>query len=419
MAKTITLANLDTYFQDRLKNTVGSPLEQVERVRILNQTIQMLQGMANWDPTRRVVTWDYLNQEAEYAINADLGVTDFKDVAEIRDPNEAYTRFDPVDEKTMSELIAEGNTSNAYNVEERDNTDILRVIYSNGNTRTVIGALDSLSESGTWSSDTTTSDATTLAADTTRMKEGGGSLKFNISVSQSSNNKAAIKNTTLTAIDLTDYENIGHFRAWVDLQQLTAAQLATISNVEIRFGSDTSNYWAITATGTITGGTFKAGWNRVNWDWADATKTASPDVAAIDYVELIINYTASMTSANNIRWDELVVILPRELEFVYFSDFMVKDGSTWQAEFSIDTVDTTEELQLPTRYRDAFLHLAAVYGFRQMKGEDSQEYLFHQMKGDKLYRYMFKEIGHDIVKELSNVLVRGASHGRTEGHLQW
>ena len=414
MAKTIPLSAIDTYLQDRLRTTVGVRVSQTERVRLINQTIQLLQSSMNLDTTKRIITFDYLSDESDYSVVNDLGIDDFKDAKAIRDPNNAYERFDPEDEETVDEFIKEGRVTNVYCVEERDNTDILRLIYRNGNTRLTLAALNSLTEDGTWASDASTSDAGTLAANADRFKKGSGSLEFDIDVSQSVNNKASIRNTTLTTVDLSGYQNIGHFRSWLDLQQLTAAQLATISSAEIRFGSSSSAYGAVTVTTPINGGTWKAGWNRVSWDWADVSETGSPDYTAVDYVELILNYSASMTDANNVKWDDLVVILPRELEMVYFSQYMVSVSGTLQEEFTITTINTAETLLLPTANRDDFVHLCAVYGFQQMKHEGSQADLKQKMQADDAFKRIFANVGHRITREKPSIMVHGNSAGRVE-----
>lgn len=418
MSKTISLSELDTYFQDRLKTTVGNRISQTERVRAMNQVISMLQSAANWKSSKRRKTIAYLADELDYHVVNNLGISDFKDVYDIQDPQNSYERFGPVDARLIVQYSREGRVLNCYNVEEIDNAFILKLIYRNGNTRTQIANLDSLTEDGTWASDTTDSDATTLAADTNRKWQGSGSLKFNITVSQSANNKAAIRNTTLTALDLTDYQNIGTWRARLDLQQLTAAQLALITSVEIRFGDDVSNYYAITATTPADGGSFQAGFNLCSWNWKDATTTGSPTITSVNYCELIINYSASMTDANNLRWDDLVLILPRELDLVYFSENLVLNGSTYQAEFTTSTVNTSEVLMFPTAHRDDFLHLCAEYGFAQTKHEGSQERTLAALKANQAFKRIYQDLGSPIIREIPSVLVRGNSNGR-DGRTQW
>lgn len=420
MAKNLLLSDLDTYFQDRIKTTVGNRLDQTTRVRIMNQIISMLQAAANWSPTKRKKTISYLAQELDYHIVNVLGISDFKDGYDIQDPQSSYERFMEIDTRLITQYEREGRVLNVYAVEEIDNADVLKLIYRNGSTRTQVANLDSLTEDGTWASDTTDSDATTLVADANRKWQGSGSLKFNVDVSQSSNNKAVIRNTTLTALDLTDYQNIAHWRARLDLQQLTAAQLATIASVEIRFGDDTSNYHAIVKTAPADGGSFQAGWNLIDWDWKDVTTTESPTIASVNYIDLIINYSASMTDANNLRWDDLVLILPRELDFVYFSEnFVLKPDATFATEFTTSTVDGTERLLLPTAHRDDFIHLCAEYGFAQMKHEGSQERTLQILKDDKVFKRLYQDLGSPIVRNIPSVLIRGNSSGRADGRTQW
>jgi len=421
MANTIKLSDLDEHLQRKLVNTVNSPLDQTTRVLGINTIIQFLQSECNWDTTKRLITFDYLKDESDYSVEDDLSISDLKDIKTIRDPNNAYERFDNCDENLIDEYVRENRVVNAFSVEERDNKNILRMIYRNGNTKTTISTLDDTdSGGGTWSSDTTDSDATTLSNDTDRKKEGSGSLAFNIDVSQSANDKAMIYNDDLTDLDLSDYENIGYFRAWLDLQQMTSAQLGYITNVELRIGSDSSNYWAMTTTAPITYGSFQKGWNKLSWQWKNATETGTPDSSAIDYVALIINYSSSMTDVSNIRFDDLVAILPREMEMVYFSDYMVMSSAgVWQLEFTTSAVDTTEELLLPTRHRDAFLSLVAEYLFRQMKENSDQSYVYEQLRGNKGYKAMKADIGNEIIKDVPSILINSNACERTEGHLMW
>jgi hypothetical protein len=380
----------------------------------------MMQQAADWKTGQRVLTFDYLNGEPDYSLANDLNISDFKSPFQIRDPNNPYDRVDFQDEKILSEFIAESRILNTATIERRDTDPILRLIWRNGNTRQIVHSMDSLTSNGTWASDTAASDATTLAQDAVRYKTGSASLKFNIDVSQSANNYAAIVNSTLTAVDLTDYENVAHFRAWLDLQQMTTANLALISSVELRWGSNASNYWYSQKSTTVNAGSFKAQWNRIDWDWETASKFGTPNVTAITYLALIINYGAGMTDTSNVRWDELVCFLPRELEFVYYSTCLVQTAAgVWQEEFTSDDISVaTERLLLPTRHRKAFVDIASEYLIKQMKDEDSQAYLYYQAQGMLGYKRMLQELGTPIRRPMAQVLPRGNSSGRIVSR-QW
>ena len=64
----ITLAKIDNSVQLALRNIVGSPFCQGTRVDVYNQAIDFLQSKANWNCTKRVATFDYLNKETDYSL---------------------------------------------------------------------------------------------------------------------------------------------------------------------------------------------------------------------------------------------------------------------------------------------------------------------------------------------------------------
>jgi len=420
----ISLAQCDSYLQDRLVNTIDSPLTQTQRVKGMNQIIQFMQSKSHWDFTQRIKGWEYLDfDESDYSLENDLGLDDVKDIREIRDPNKSYERFSEIDNSLMDRYIRESRIVNSFTVEKRDNDKVLRMIYRNATAKKQLSAFNSLTSEGTWSSDTTNSDATTLTVDTQRKKEGSASLKFNIDVSQSTNNYAKISNETLTAEDLTDYENIGTFRMWLDFQQATEAQLETITNIELRVGDDTSNYWAMTVARPINVGSFKNQWNKISWAWRDATQTGTPTIAVTgQYIEIRINYSSGMTDISNVRVDDLNVFQPTEMEIVYFSDNMVNDEDDGlQKEFSIDTIDNTQTLLLPTRHRDGFLHLVTELLFRQMKDSDeSVSWQIEELAGTEAFKAMKNDVGIQIVRNVATLEPRGSSTERVGRNFhQW
>lgn len=371
----ITLADIDDNVQRELRNLVGSPLDQTTRIKAYNRAMDYLQTRANWSASKRVATFEYLSNESDYSIENSLGISDWKqnwDLRFVKTNNTSHViEFEEVDEKKFSIANGQGKKYNIYTVEERAGDNILRMLTSQGMGDTIVHAMDDLDSNGTWESDTTSSDATTLTEDTTRVKVGSGCFNFNIDVSQSVNDYASISTTTelSSKVDCSDYENIGHFRFWLGLHSLTSDQLGYITSVELRWGSDSSNYWSNTATTTITGGDFEATWNRLDFKWDNATETGSPDSSNLDYFLIKVNYSSSMTDCNNIRVDQLKVFDPQEVELVYFSDNMVNNDGTWQKHFTTGTVDTTEELLLPAKYLDMFINLAAKYLFSNKERE--------------------------------------------------
>lgn len=418
----ITLENLETRIQNELRNTIGTPITQSKRVEAYNQVIDFLQAKYNWNPTKRVSPFSFLPGETDYSLVNDLGISDFKALWDIRFQDDNKERnideFQDIGEKPFNVFRGVDARINRVTFEERDNDIIMRLLSTISNGREVVHDFESLTANGTWASNTSTSDATTLALDDVKKIVGSGSLKFNIDVSQSGNNYSEISTTTTlaTAIDGSGIENIGHFRFWLGLHDVSAANRALITSVTLRWGSSSTDYWEDSTTTTINNGTFKAGWNRLDFNWGDATTTGSPDASALDYFLIRITYSSGFTDSNNIRVDELVMLEPTELELVYFSTSMVSVSGTWQTRFTTSTVSTTEVLLLPDRHLRGFVKLALAELFPQ-KEMDNNDYVRVVRESQDALEDMVNDIGNAIVREQENLRIVGQMSGRTENRM--
>ena len=425
MAKTFTLSDIDTAVQDELRNTVGTPITQEKRVRAYNRTIDRLQGKFNWDTTKRIKQWEYLQGEPDYSLENDLGLTDYKDTKDIRFVENTnflqHQKFANVEERDFNIMELQNLQTNKYTIEERDNDKVLRIITNRQLGRTQVSQMDSLTNNGVWASDTSGSDATTLGTDTTRKKQGSASFKFNIDVSQSVNDFAKISTTTelTNSVDGSEIENIGHFRFWLGLHSVTAANIALITNIELRWGSSSSNYWVDTTSTAINAGSLVAGWNRLNFSWEDATEVGTPDAANLDYFEIRINYSSGFTDSNNIRTDDLVMLTPIDMELVYYSQFIVLDGATRQDHFTVSTVNTSEELLLPTEHFRTFVKLSLAEIFPQ-KERDGKDYIRVVQEARVALEDLSNALGNEVQREQANMSIEGNSSNRPDAwHLQW
>jgi hypothetical protein len=216
-----------------------------------------------------------------------------------------------------------------------------------------------------------------------------------------------------TVIDATDLENIGHFRFWFDLHNISSANLALLTSVTLRWGNNSSNYWEATATTTVNNGSFKTGWNKLDFDWDSATATGSPDASALDYFLIRVTYDSTFTDTNNIRVDDLVLIEPQTMEIVYFSTSFVNNGGTWQTRFTTATVDSTEILLLPDRHLETFVKLSLRKLFPQ-KERKNDDYIRVVQESNDLLEDMVLDIGNEIVRESDTLRPLGEMHGRID-----
>ena len=418
----ITLAILDANCQDELRNTVNSPFSQTQRVRVYNKVIDFLQSKANWNRNKQVANFEFLNTEVDYSLETNLGITDFKQFKELRFVEDSNTHqskeFEEVDGNDFTIYERQKNFNNYLNFEDRNGTLIMRVLANIGKGRTLIDSMDDLTTGRTWASDTSGSDATTLAQDTTRAKSGN-SLRFNLDVSQSANNKGTIETTTVftNAIDASLLENVGVFRFWLDLNNFTSANLARISSVEFRWGNSSSVYWSEIVTAPATGGSFVKGLNRMSFNWSDAEETGTVDNSELDYFLITINYTSALTDSNNIRVDEIVLYEPIDTELVYYSNNMVNKSGTGQAHFTTSIVDTTEELLLPEGALSMFVKHAVKELFPQ-KEKGNSDYNRVSLEAEQQLDLCINQYGNAITRESAEFEIDGNSNSR-ESSNQW
>lgn len=164
--------------------------------------------------------------------------------------------------------------------------------------------LDSMADDDGW---TVGTDASGLAVDETVFYESPASLRFNLSASGATGTLTR----TINSVDMTEYDGVG-----VGFLALRIPS-ANLTSVELRVGSDASNYWSVTRTQAMLGA-FKANaWQLVDFDLASATETGTVDASHIDYVQILLSYDG--TAMTNVRAGHLFFSLPSPHEMLFQS----------------------------------------------------------------------------------------------------
>lgn len=308
MALTVAnnITNLDTYIGDNSTDRVS----QAERLQALTEaTVWLLEELGN-DHAVKTYTLNYLDTVHYYKVTT--AVSDLLASADLR--RAVLDQTISAAHKSARELaedIGQGSNEFAWAIERRDGDAYIVVNLDSKNKSKTIDSFDRV---GDWEADTTNSDATNVTLDTVEFQEGSGSLNFDVDVSQSVNNKATIQNTELDSFDLSSYIDIG---SW--LLEVYIPENLYVSSYTLTWGSDTSNYWSATVTTDIDGSSLADGWNKLKFNWADATKTGSPDESAIDYIAITVNYTGDQTDDTDFRLDYLRIANPEKLTYHYVS----------------------------------------------------------------------------------------------------
>ncbi len=224
---------------------------------------------------------------------------DFREVQEVRDGNENIVNPNP--RATIFDLEP------GYEIVGRNIiyiNDVPQPSSTSTPSPTTVLINDAFDTDGTWAAEL---DAENVTTDLDEFKVGTGSINFDVDVSNDSGNVAAITNSTMTAQDLSDFDDSGKWRVWVFIPDVTYT-----SNVTFRWGSSSTVFWALTVERDFRRKSLHDGWNLLEFNWGDSAvaETGDPgtsDAEAIDYLSVRINYTANQPDDTDYRIDAVKI----------------------------------------------------------------------------------------------------------------
>src|SRR3990167_10217808 len=307
----ITCANLTTLINTFIRDTTTDSVSAAERRAAMDEaTVWLIESTTN-DHIIETYNLDYVDGIHNYKISSALA--DFLEPADLRRAtNDQDMPATHKSSREMAEDIGSGSSEFAFAIERKDSSAYAIINLQGKYQRQSIATFDSLTaDGGTWVADTTNSDAVTVVADEIEMTEGAGSTKFDVDVSQSANNRATLS-STITSVDLTDWDDIGSFTIDVYVPDATET-----TSVTLYWGNSSTVYFSLAKTTDAQGNTIADGWNTFKFDWPDATETGSVDVTAIDYIRIDVNYGAGQGDDTGYRIDNLQIAKPERLVFYY------------------------------------------------------------------------------------------------------
>jgi len=249
-----------------------------------------------------------------------------------------HTDYKLVPEEFFDQL--KQSRSNLISFTDRDMTRKLLASVSVNDKGFTVSPLDDLTTGATWSA---FGDATNLVADSYDYVKGSGSIKADISAAGGTT--FGIQSSDISTFDLTEYKSNGSAFVWVRITSTT-----NITNYKLRLGSDSSNYYEMTATTTNEGTAFVAGWNLLRFDFSGKTTTGTPDDDACDYAVIYMTKTTGKVSETDYRFDHIIVKLGQINNLIYYSKYIWQTSSgTWieNPTISTDKINAdTEEVDL-------------------------------------------------------------------------
>lgn len=241
---------------------------------------------------------------ADYGSLLDLIPQDNRELWDkaFRGPAGEFDRTKAVKQKTIS-IEADGAT---------------KIIRINWRTRQgkILHSMNSLAGNGTWS---VVGSATGLVLDKIYKYSGSGSIRFNLVTTGD-----GIQNTTMSAVDMTDEDEVADIFVWFYIKNST--DLANLTSVTPRWGNDlTTNYWTgVAQTVQADGTAFKVGWNLIKTPWSTATETGTVAPATIDSFRIVFAATAAISQ---IRVDNIIFTIGRAFDLKYYSKFLFRNAA--------------------------------------------------------------------------------------------
>ncbi len=335
----------------------GTNLNKVQGLSNLhNRTARQL--LLDIDPieTERIVltTTPIWNQVWDYACPSDLKGNRIIDIS----PQVYRTAGDLLTQAYQQPFDIQKNRLGAFSDFTLQFNTAVKTLRINDSTLPAQIVLDTCTDDTDWN---ITSSASNLTVDNVNWVANGGSLKFNIGAG-SNPTTGSLNKTLPSTLDLTNELNQASLFYYIYFPSVTG-----ITSTEIRWGSDSSNYYSRTLTTTNEGNSFSIGWNLIRADWLGATVVGSPDVTAIDYV--YVGITTNGTAFTGINIDNIVCVMGLYRTIRYYSKCLFRDAVT--GGFQETTNDNSNLINLDTESYNLYQNLLAFYATQQIQGLDA------------------------------------------------
>lgn len=254
-------------------------------------------------------------------------------------------------------------------IEGSEGTKFVRINWRSRKGK-VLNAANDVDDNGTWAA---VGGTTGIEQDTITKISGGGSVRFDLAATGN-----GIQNVSMTAVDLTDEDEVADVFVW-----LYFPTVAALTSITAEWGNDlTTKFWTSTAVTTQADGTaFKAGWNLVKFSWATATETGTVVPTTVDSFALTFATTGAIA---NVRMDNIVFSIGRAFDMKYYSKYLFKDATTGLYISRPNSGSSDDYVLVDNDTLPAFLFELGTAMAHQLEGTDSTFDLnfYRQQLGD-------------------------------------
>ena len=276
-------------------------------------------------------------------------ITDIRPQGVSRDASNFVTKKAKDDfDREKGRYYPSGTTST---FEYNNGIPIIRILSPYPRQKTII---DLMNDTTGW---TASGSASLLTQDTSTYYQSPASLRFTLTGAST-----GILTKTINSTDLSQYIGVGVGFLAIQIPDGTTA--SDLTNIEVRIGSDSSNYYASTST---TG--FLGAWTAGNWllvSFSGATATGSPDMTKATYVQFRFTTGAGIA---NFRVGGTWISMPSQSQILYKSAaiFLPVGGTSPLTTITLNT----DEIILTDPAYNIYLQECALAALQNTGGSDN------------------------------------------------
>ncbi len=288
--------------QDLLGNyTTGTPVEG-QVIRAIDYSMNVLKKTIAFPQDEKVFTFQFMQDVMYYDLPANLMET-FGLYYSDNNYNLPFNQWSYRAETDIRRISGSG-TGNFYSHVTINGNHQLMTLARNLRQGTTVDSFDTV----LW---TPSGDASNIAFDTNVKIQGAASQSFTIT---DSTHVATLYHSGYNFNGLPMVSGNGRFRYYLYMPS------DNIDSINLRYGTDNSNYNTITITEQADGTAFAANdWNLLSFDVADRQLTGSPDDSNITFFETNLDLGPGFGTVPGFRIDWLYTIFPDQLDLWYHS----------------------------------------------------------------------------------------------------
>lgn len=233
-----------------------------------------------------------------------------------RNPANAVSKVNQEDFDRSKNYYSGNGTTATFQYQNAE--PIIRIVAPFPKSQVIIDPMSSLGDSpNQW---VASGSASNVAVDSTVFYQSPASLRFLLTGSST----GILTRTEQSSIDISDYEDIGV--AFLAIEIPDGSTASNLTSLELRLGSDSSNYNNVTETEGFLGAWIEGQWLIVSFDFSGASQTGTPDWSSIDYVQVRLVHATTFT---NFRIGGLWMSFPTPAQILYQSAaIFLPSGST-------------------------------------------------------------------------------------------